>query len=259
MLAGFMLPPIVALAGWKVALMVVFALAVITAIAVEPLRRRIDPRERSSGDSERVSALASMRFVLGELPLRRLTAGGVALMVAHACFQTLLVAYLVDQVGRSLAVAGVLYASMQASGAVSRVAIGWGVDRLGNARPILAIIAIVALCGSVLVAAFGPDWSTAAVWGVCLIVGIGSSGWYGAFLSEVARVASAERAGFATGGVLFFVYAAHVAAPIVASVLVAATGSYIPVFATISVLAGIAAVSFAGYFQSRPNWREKTP
>ena len=245
MLAGFMLPAIVLLAGWKVALVVVFALAVTTAIAIEPLRRRIDPPQRSSEWPERVSALASMRFVLEDQSLRRLTAGGVALMVAHACFQTLFVAYLVDQVKLSLAFAGVLYASMQASGAVSRVVIGWGVDRLRSPHAILAVVAGIALLGTALVSAFSDRWPAGAIWLVCLIVGIGSSGWYGAFLSEIARAASIDRAGFATGGALFFVYGSHVVTPIIASVLVAVTGSYVPVFVTIAVLAGVAAVSFA--------------
>ncbi len=245
MLAGFMLPPIVLLTGWEVALVVVFALAVATAIAIEPLRRRIDPPQKSSDRPERISALASMRFVLGDQSLRRLTAGGMALMVAHACFQTLFVAYLVDHVKLSLRLAGVLYASMQASGAVSRVVIGWGVDRLRSPRAILAVVAGIALLGTALVAAFNDRWPTEVIGLVCLIVGIGSSGWYGAFLSEVARAASTERAGFATGGVLCFVYGAHVVAPIIASVLVAVTGSYVMVFATIAVLAGVAAVSFA--------------
>jgi MFS family permease len=74
MLAGIMLPPIVLLAGWKVALVVVFVLAVATAIAIEPLRRLIDPLQRSSKRPERISAPASMRFVLEDQSLRRLTA-----------------------------------------------------------------------------------------------------------------------------------------------------------------------------------------
>ncbi len=244
MLAGFMLPPIVVLAGWKMALVVVFALAITTALGVEPLRRRLDTGERLSLSSQRVSGFASMRFVLEESRLRRLMAGGVALMVTHACFQSLLVAYLVEQVALSLAVAGALYASMQASGAVARVAIGWSVDRLRNARVILAAIAIIALISSAIVAAFESQWAVSAMWIVCLFVGIGSSGWYGAFLSEVARAVPVEQAGFATGGVLFFLYAAHVAAPIVAALLVAVTGSYGPVFTTVALLAGVAAVSF---------------
>lgn len=245
MLAGFMLPAVVALGGWKMALVVVFVLTTITALVVEPLRRQLDARKHSALPAERASALASMRFVLGERPLRRLTAGGVALMVAHACFQTFLVAYLVEHVALSLAIAGALYASMQAGGAVARVAIGWGVDRLRNARVILVVIAIIALVSSLVVAAFAPDWAVAAMWAVCVLVGIGSSGWYGAFLAEVARVATVERAGFATGGVLFFVYGAHVAAPIIAALLIAGTGSYLPVFVAVAVLAGVAALSFA--------------
>ena len=244
-LAGFMLPAIVLLAGWKVALVVVFALAVATAISIEPLRRRIDLPQKSPESSGRLSALASMRYVLGDPSLRRLTAAGVALIVVHSCFQTLFVAYLVDQVKLSLALAGVMYASMQASGAVSRVVIGWGVDRFRNPQVILPCVAGIALLGTVLVTAFSNQWPAGAIWSVCLIVGIGSSGWYGAFLSEIARAASNERAGFATGGTLFFIYGTNVLTPTIASVLIAVTGSYVPVFSTIAVLAGVAALSFA--------------
>lgn len=244
-LAGFLLPAVVALAGWEIALVVVFALAATIALAVEPLRRRLDPRTGPARSTQRSSGLASMRLVLGDKRLRRLTAAGVALMVAHACFQTFLVTYLVQHVVLSLTVAGALYASMQAAGAVARVAIGWSIDRLRNARAVLMAIAITALASSLVVATFTAAWPLAAMWLVCVFVGIGSSGWYGAFLSEVARAMPMERAGFATGGVLSFLYGAHVAAPIFAALLIAATASYLTVFAAVAVLAAIAAASFA--------------
>ena len=244
-IAGFMLPAIVVLTRWEVALFVVFMLATTTAVAVEPLRRRLGEQAQSSHVKQRTSGLASMQFVLTEKPLRRLTAGGMALMVAHACFQTFLVTYLVQHVMLSLAIAGALYASMQAAGALARVAIGWSIDRLRNARVVLMAIAITALVSALVVASFAPTWPLAAMWLVCVFIGIGSSGWYGAFLSEVARATSVERAGFATGGVLFFAYGAHVAAPILASLLIAATGSYVLVFSAVALLAGVAAVSFS--------------
>ncbi|MDX1434957.1 MAG: MFS transporter, partial [Gammaproteobacteria bacterium] len=193
---------------------------------------------------ERLSPLASMRLVLGDSPLRRLTAGGAALMAGHACFQTLLVAYLVDRLGMGLALAGGMYAILQVFGACSRVVIGWSVDRLGNARVTLTCVAVLSLVGSLLVAGFSSAWPLLAIGIACAVAGTGSSGWYGAFLSEVARVATAERAGFATGGVLFFVYGAHVAAPVVAALAVALTGSYVPVFVAIGALAGVAALGF---------------
>ncbi len=245
MLAGLILPPVVLFAGWKFALWVVFALAAATALAVEPLHRRLDLRTQSPSATERVSPIASMRFVLAQERLRRLTIGGMALMVAHACFQTFLVAYLVEGSALSLTVAGTLYASTQAAGALARVATGWSVDRLRNPRVVLSGIALLATVSALAVTAFGPAWPLAAMWGVCVLAGIGSSGWYGAFLSEVARAVPVERAGSATGGVLSFVYGAHVAAPFAAALLIGASGSYAPVFVAVAALAGVAAVSFA--------------
>jgi len=149
--------------------------------------------------------------------------------------------------GRVIDTAGdsVLAVFETAAGAVARVAIGWSIDRLRNARAVLMAIAITALASSLVVATFTAAWPLAAMWLVCVFVGIGSSGWYGAFLSEVARAMPMERAGFATGGVLFFLYGAHVAAPIFAALLIAATGSYVLVFSAVAILAGVAAASFA--------------
>ncbi len=244
-LAGFMLPPIVLLAGWKVAMLAVFVITAATAISIEPLRRRIDLPKKPLEGSGRMSALASMRYVLGDPSLRRLMGAGVSLIVVHSCFQTLFVAYLVDQVGLSLALAGVMYASMQASGAISRVVIGWVVDRLRNPQVILPGVAGIALVGTLTVTTFSNQWPVAAIWSVSLIVGLGSSGWYGAYLSEIARAAATDRAGFATGGTLFFIYGSNVITPTLASVLIGVTGSYIPVFGTIAVLAVVAGISFA--------------
>lgn len=245
MFAGLILPPVVYIGGWKMALLVVFVLAAATALAVEPLHRQLDPRVQSLSATERASPIASMRFVLAHESLRHLTTGGMALMVAHACFQTFLVAYLVEGSALSLTIAGTLYATMQAAGALARVATGWGVDRLRSPRAVLAGIALLASASALAVAAFGPGWAFAAMWGVCVLAGIGSSGWYGAFLSEVAHAVPIERAGFATGGVLFFVYGAHVAAPFAAALLIGVSGNYTPVFVVVAVLAALAAASFS--------------
>ena len=49
----------------------------------------------------------------------------------------------------------------------------------------------------------------------CAFAGIGSGDWYGIFLAEIARLAPWERGGLATGGALFFLYAAICVGPLV--------------------------------------------
>ena len=60
----------------------------------------------------------------------------------------------------------------------------------------------------------------------CAFAGIGTAGWYGVFLAEIARQAPSERVGIATGGALFFVYAAICVGPLVFTATVSIAGGY---------------------------------
>ncbi len=246
MLAGVVLPAAAALAGWRGALVVVLVVAAAAALLAQPLRRRVDLADPGArAVSSDTSTLDALRLVWRTAALRRVTVGGFALMVVHGCYQTFLVVYLVDAIGLGLAAAGAVYAVLQGAAAVSRVALGWLVDRIGEARRTLFAVACIALASSLAVAAFSPAWPLALMGAVCLAAGIGSSGWYGVFLAELARLAPEGEAGTATGGALFFVYFAIVAGPLAMSSVVAIAGSYGPAFILVAALAGIAALGFA--------------
>ena len=84
-----------------------------------------------------------MHVVLKNPKLRSLTLGAVLMMVAHSCYQTFYVAYLVEDVGMTLIGAGAHFAILQTAGAVSRVGLCWLVDRIGTARPTLITVAVL--------------------------------------------------------------------------------------------------------------------
>ncbi len=245
MLAGVVLPAAAALAGWRGALVVVLVIAVVAALLAQPLRRRVDLDESGAAAiTSTTSTMDSLRLVWRNAALRRVTVGAFALMVVHGCYQTFLVVYLVDAIGLGLATAGAVYAVLQGAAAVSRIALGWLVDRVGDARRTLVAVAGVALASSLAVAAFSPGWPVALMAATCLAAGVGSSGWYGVFLAELVRLAPEGEAGTATGGALFFVFVALVAGPLAISCVVALAGSYGPAFIMVAALAGVSALAF---------------
>ena len=242
MAAGLVLPAMVAVGGWRTAVLTGVLIVYAAAVAVQPLRGPIDRGTRGARTLQRASTLDALRATLADPALRRLTMAAFVLIAVHTCFQTFTVAFLVEHVGLGLTAAGGLFAVLSVSGAVSRVGLGWLSDRLRRARGMLVVLSIAAGASCALAASFADAWTVPAMVAACVFAGAGTAGWYGVFLAEVARLAPPERVGLATGGALFFVYAAICVGPLVFTATVSVTGSYPPAFwlgAAVSLLATI--------------------
>ena len=87
-------------------------------------------------------------------------------------------------------------------------------------------------------------WPLAAMGLACLFSGVGTAGWYGVFLAEIARQAPAAGVGLATGGALFFIYSAVFVGPLTFSTIVAITGSYTPAFWLGAAVSLVATINF---------------
>jgi len=242
-LAGLLLPFLVVVTDWRVALTVIVGFALLAAIVVQPLRRRLDDARRH-WTSKSVSPGAAMRVVLKDSKLRNLTLGAVLMMVAHSCYQTFYVAYLVEAVGLTLVGAGVHFAVLQTAGALSRIALGWWVDRIGTATQTLVAVPVLGACITLVVANIQADWPVLLFGTVSILAGVGSSGFYGVFLAEIVRAGAGHPVGFATGGALFFVYWAIAAGPMMFWALVMLSGSYQPALWAVAVLCLAAAGVF---------------
>ena len=242
MAGGLILPAMVAVGDWRTAVLTGVLIVYTAALAVQPLRAPIDRGTRGRGTPQRASTLDALRATLADPALRRLTMAAFVLIAVHTCFQTFTVAFLVEHAGLGLTAAGGLFAVLSVSGAVSRIGLGWLSDRLRRARGMLVILSIAASASCALTASFADSWTIPAMAMACVFAGVGTAGWYGVFLAEVARLAPPERVGLATGGALFFVYAAICVGPLAFTATVSVTGSYPPAFwlgAAVSLLATI--------------------
>ena len=242
MAGGLILPAMVAIGDWRTALVTGTLIVYAAAVMIQPLRARIDLRTAGGGPLRRASTLNAIRATLADPALRRLTAAGFVLMTVHTCFQTFTVAFLVEHVDLALAAAGGLFAALSVAGALARVGLGWLSDRLSAARGVLVVLSLAASASCALTALFSDAWTPAAMVLACIFAGIGSAGWYGIFLAEIARRAPSDRVGLATGGALFFVYAAICVGPLAFTATVSLAGSYPPAYwlgAAVSLVATI--------------------
>ena len=242
MAGGLVLPAMVMVGDWRTAVVTGALIVYAAAVAVQPLRARIDSHVGSGGPPRRASTVDAVRETLADPALRRLTVAAFVLMTVHTCFQTFTVAFLVEHVGLGLTLAGGLFAALSVAGAISRVGLGWLSDRLSRARGVLVTLSLAASASCALTALFTSTWTLAGMALACAFAGIGTAGWYGVFLAEVARLAPAERIGLATGGALFFVYAAICVGPLVFTATVSIAGSYPAAFwlgAAVSLIATV--------------------
>lgn len=241
-LAGLVLPAAVKALGWRGALVVGALISLAAALAVQPLRAVLD-QEREEARSISLAALLSWSnlrtpfAVLREVPdLSSLTATGFAFACVQGCLLTFLVTYLVEDVGFSLAAAGVAFSATQAAGFVARVVMGWLADRIGSGSMTLLLLAGCSFVTMLLVAVVGPGWPVSVVIAVGVAAGFASASWNGIYLAEIARLAPKARVSDATAGSTFFVFVAYFVAPIVFSMAVSVVGRYAAPFAVVALI-----------------------
>lgn len=230
-LAGLLLPAIVALGGWRSALLATAAISLVGILVVQPWREQLDTgrdtaRRPTLGNLFSKANLAMPFRVLRESPgMLPLTLAVVCFACVQGCILTFFVTQIRMELGFSLAVAGAAFSAMQVSGTFSRVIMGWVADRLGSAKTLL----LLALASTVMVLALawmGPGWPAWLVMLIGFTMGVTSISWNGVFLAEAARIAPPGRIGDATSGSTFFLFIAYAAGPFLFSLGIPLVGSY---------------------------------
>jgi MFS family permease len=222
MASGIALPAALATLGWRGALGVLAAIVVAYAVALEPMRRRLDSRHAPSPRAR--GAPPAVAQVLRTPTLRTLSIASFAFHAMQVCLNTFLVTYLVSERGYGLAGAGLLLSIAQFGGFVGRLGFGLIV---GPRLPVPRLLLIIGFGMTACAAAVGIVAGTLhpVVLGVlCFLFGLSASGWNGVFLAEIAREAPPGEIARITGGVMVTAYAGLILGP-VAFVATAAAAS----------------------------------
>ncbi len=180
--------------------------------------------------------LGPLRLTLASPVLQRMTVAGCCFAIGQGSVIAFLVTYLVHQLKFDLVEAGAIFAMMQATGIVGRVALGWLSDRWGSATRTLLINALAAAITVAVLAATGPGWSFAALMALSAVAGVTVTSWNGVQLAEIARLAPAGRVSEATAGATLVTFIGYVVGPAGFAGLLALTGSYPATFLVVAAL-----------------------
>jgi nitrate/nitrite transporter NarK len=241
-LAGVAVPALVLGLGWRGTALVCAGLCFLLALAVAPLRRRLDDDADPRAPAER-GVPAAIRLVLQRAALRRLALASLAFSAIQLCFSSFVVTFLVARVRLDLVSAGAVMALAQAAGVGARILWGWVADRLLPPRSLLMLLGFMMAVAGAVTGLIGEAWPLAAIVAVTMVLGASALGWNGVYLAEVAQLAPAGAVGAATGGALSLTFLGIVIGPPLFSALVAATGSYRPAFLAAATAAALAALT----------------
>ena len=248
-LAGLLVAPLVLALGLSGALWAIIGVTLLTMLAVQPFRRRLDGDRPPSGQNWgrallSTAALARSVAILRAHPsLPLLTALGTSFSILQSCLMAFTATYAITRHGASLTEAGRIVAFMQVASMVGRITLGWLADRVGHALRHLALQALASTAAVGLLIAVGGHgaWT---LYGCAALVGVTAIGWNGVHMAELARVAPLPLVSEVTSAAGLFGFIGSVCGPLVFTLLVSFTGSYDVAFAVMAVqLAAFALVS----------------
>jgi nitrate/nitrite transporter NarK len=230
-LAGLVVAPLVLAQGLPTALGAVIAVTVITILAVQPFRRRLDG-DRGASQPNWARALLSpaavarsVRTLRADRSLPLLTALGASFSVTQSCLMAFTATYAVTRHGASLAEAGRIVAVMQGASMLGRVTMGWVADRMGHALRHLALQSLASALAILLLVMAG-DQGPWALYGCAALVGLTAIGWNGVHIAELARVAPPHLVSDVTSAASLFGFIGSICGPLAFTLLVGWSGSY---------------------------------
>ncbi len=223
--AALSVPAIGLSRGWRVALTVAAAAALVGAAGVLlVLRTRTHPAAAVAMDRPRLAQVAPF---LARQPFIVLLASGFAFSITQSSVLAYFALFARETQGLGVVAAGGLLALAQAGGTVGRL--GWGIvsDRVfgGRRRPGLVLNATLgaAMC---LLFASGLEFSGPTAGVAAVLAGIGAFGWVGLYLALAAEVGGPRYAGLLTGVAVACAWSGVLVGPPLFGGLLEATGAY---------------------------------
>jgi len=252
-MAGLLVPALLAAAGWRIACIACALLVLALTILVDPLRAAVD-RHRERELRFRPSHFVDPRMVRTPFrslsrnhPLQLVTAASICFAIVQSCILAFFVTFLIVDLGFSLVAAGVAFSVMQVTGVLGRVAAGWCADRAGSRRAVLIGLAVASSMATAFTATLVPSSPLWVIQVLAGVAGVASTSWNGVFLAEVSQLASDGKVGDATAGATFFTFIGYGVGPAAFGALLTYGGSYQSAFAILAAvpLGGILALGLA--------------
>ncbi|MDP6876526.1 MAG: MFS transporter [Alphaproteobacteria bacterium] len=226
MLAGLLLPPLVALYDWRIAIILIAIIPALTLLGLQTIRNDLDD-DRDPAHPVGLGGIAdTLLVIIMNRPLITLAAAGYFFTFAQLAILSYAVIYLVESKGLEIAMAGGIFAIIHGSAIPARIFWGLVAGRYISTWALLGLIGIM-MSGSILaMSLFSPAWPFWLSALVAVLLGASINGVLGLLLSEFARLAPVGKVGEATGGGQFFLFFGIVSGPPVFGAMVEFGGGY---------------------------------
>ena len=252
-LAGALLPVIVALYDWRIAILATGVMAAVVAVFIQPLRPWLDA-VRDRGRSLRGGDVVEPLKLVWRAPqLRCLAVIGFAYSGTQVAITVFYVVYLTAELAMPLTTAGLIFTVFQGAAIGGRLFWGAIADRFYPANPLLAWLGISTGVFTIATGLYAPDWPLWTIVAVAFLFGITCAGWNGVFFSELVKAAPADRIGEAASGIQFTIMGGVAMVPPVFGVIVTMGGGYFAAFLALAIGMAAAAIYLKAAFRSPPS------
>lgn len=232
-IAGLLVPILVALLGWRIALFVCALIILAPTLMTWRLSARLDETPNRKDHFFHFPTWASLRTLTVPLASLRHSAGlmkmsvvGSLFAISQSCWFTFTVIYLVDRLDYSLALAGAVFAVMQAGGVIGRIVLGWLSDYLRSANATLTVAAVFSAATTALLGLTSTEWPLWSVVTLAFVAGCSAASWNGVQIAEVARHSPPHMISETSAGSSILVNLTNMLAPTLFALFVASTGRY---------------------------------
>ena len=226
MLAGLLLPPLVALYDWRLALVAISVIPLVTLLGLQLIRSELDDDRDSAFRISFTGILASLRLILTSKPLVTLATAGYFYTFAQLSLLSFMVIYLQEENGLSAEFAGGIFAIIHASAIPARIAWGAVAGRLLSTWVLLGLLGVMMSISIVAISLFVPSWPFWLTGLIAVMLGASTNGVLGLLMSEFARLAPEDKVGETVGGAQFFLFFGIVSGPPIFGAMVEFGGGY---------------------------------
>ena len=240
MLAGLLLPTLMALYDWRIAVAAIALLPLAVLFGLQLLRSDLDDDRDPTFPVNLAGIINSLRVIVTDKPLSTLVMAGFLYTFVQMAILTYIVIYLEEANGLPTEFAGGIFAIIHGSAIPARVFWGAIAGRLLSSWVLLGLIGILMSISIVAISFFSPDWPFWLIALVAILLGVSTNGVLGLLLSEFARMAPSNKIGEVAGGGQFFLFFGIVSGPPVFGAIVEFGGGYETAFHLIALLSFLA-------------------
>lgn len=227
-------PSLTVAMGWQATMWVFIVLVFAIALLLQ-WERDIWDIDRNPNVPLAASPFTAIGLVWRNPILRLLSISAACLSCGQITLQNFTVAMFFEQFGMTLVQAGFVLAAAQVGGVFGRVFWGWTADRLRDCLLALLIVGGVLFAVALTCATLQWGWPYTATLALFFVFGATASGWHGAYLSEVARIAPEGRVSTATSGSLLLGNISAAMTPVMFAGIYSVIHNYALTFAMLAI------------------------